>query len=83
MFWIVRFFKTGAERAPEPLEEAILRNYERKGEMVRLHEQTPGWLVITEQRVPSALSYKYSDVKARYVGREGQHEATTARLDMS
>jgi hypothetical protein len=53
--------------------------------MVRLHEQMPGWLVITEQRVPSALSYKYSDVKARYVGQEGQegqHEATTARLDV-
>jgi hypothetical protein len=81
MFWMVRFFKTGAEWAPELLEEAMVWSCESKGEMVRLHEQKPGWLAITEQRVSSALSYKDSDVKARYVGQEGQHGATTARRD--
>jgi hypothetical protein len=49
MFWMVRFFKTGAEWAPEPLEEAMLWNCESKGEMGWLHEQMSGWLVIVEQ----------------------------------
>jgi hypothetical protein len=33
MFWMVRFFKTGAEWAAEPLEEAMLWSCESKGEM--------------------------------------------------